>query len=219
MVESLDQAVGTVLSTLEQLNLTEQTLVVFTSDNGGASHVSVDGGQATDNSPLRRGKGFPYEGGIRVPWIFSWPGRIEKGTVCSTPVCSQDLFPTLCRIAGAPLPHDRTLDGMDIRSLLRGEGSLPRSTLCWHFPHYWWGGRLTPYSVIREGDWKLIRHYEDGRLELFNLREDLGENTDLAPRFPDRVRSLQLRLDHWLQDVGAKLPKPNPEYRPEKEPS
>ncbi len=219
MVESVDQAVGTVLATLEELDLTDQTLIVFTSDNGGASHVEVDGGQATDNSPLRRGKGFPYEGGIRVPWIFSWPGRIEEGSVCSTPVSSQDLFPTLCGIAGARIQEDRVLDGMNIMPLLRGGDSLPRNSLYWHFPHYWWGGRLTPYSVIREGDWKLIRHYEDGRLELFNIMEDIGEKTDLADRFPERVRSLQTRLDSWLQGVGAKLPQPNPDYRPEKNPS
>jgi len=215
MVESVDQAVGTILSTLAELNLTDRTIVVFTSDNGGASHVNVDGGQATDNSPLRQGKGFPYEGGIRVPWIINWPGRIKSGSTCSIPVCSQDLFPTLCRAAGAPMPRNRIMDGLDIMPLLRGRTSLPRTTLCWHFPHYWWGGRLTPYSVIREGDWKLIRHYEKQRYELFNIREDIGENTDLAARYPDRVRSLQIRLDHWLQGVGAKLPKPNPGYRGE----
>ncbi|MFA9452422.1 MAG: sulfatase [Candidatus Aminicenantaceae bacterium] len=216
MVESVDQAVGTILSTLEELDLTDRTLIVFTSDNGGASHVSVDGGQATDNSPLRQGKGFPYEGGIRVPWIISWPGKIESGSNCAIPVCSQDLFPTLLGIAGAPLPRERILDGMDIAPLLRGQHSLPRTALFWHFPHYWWGGRLTPYSVIREGDWKLIRHYEGQRLELFNIRADIGEKTDLAARFPDRVRSLQKQLDLWLQDVGAELPKLNPDYRPEK---
>jgi arylsulfatase A len=212
MVESVDQAVGAILSTLEELNLTERTLVVFTSDNGGASHVKADGGQATDNSPLRLGKGFPYEGGIRIPWIFSWPGKIDSGSTCSIPVCSQDIFPTLCEAAGAPLPKERILDGKNIMPLLRGGTSLERSTLCWHFPHYWWGGRLTPYSVIREEDWKLIRHYEDRRCELFNIRQDIGELNDLAAQNPDRVRHLENCLDDWLQSVGAKLPKPNPDY-------
>jgi len=133
-------------------------------------------------------------------------------------VCSQDLFPTLCNITGAPLPRDRILDGIDIVPLLRGGKSLPRTTLYWHFPHYWWGGRLTPYSVIREGDWKLIRHYEDQRCELFNIREDISEQIDLVVRFPDKARTLQNHLDRWLQNLQAKLPKPNPDYRGEKNP-
>lgn len=212
MVESVDQAVGTILATLEEEGLTENTLIVFTSDNGGASHVTVDGGKATDNSPLRLGKGFPYEGGIRVPWIISWPGRIDPGSVCTVPVCSQDLFPTLCEAARAPLPEGRTLDGENIMALLQGGSTLSRDTLYWHFPHYWWGGRLTPYSVIREGDWKLIRHYEGPRSELFNLREDIGERNDLAAQHPERTRRLQNRLDAWLRSVAAKLPTPNPDY-------
>jgi arylsulfatase A-like enzyme len=212
MVESVDHAVGTIINTLNELDLTENTLIIFTSDNGGASHVRVDGGAATDNAPLRRGKGFPYEGGIRVPWIVTWPGRIKPRSICSVPVSSQDLLPTLCEATGADPPRERAIDGLSLMPLLQGSGSIPRETLFWHFPHYWWGGRLTPYSIIREGDWKLIRHYEDGRRELFRIEEDIGEQNDLSAEMPDRVRDLDAKLSSWLRSVGAKLPKPNPEY-------
>lgn len=215
MVESVDDALGKIMSTLAELNLLDNTLVIFTSDNGGASHVQVDNGKATDNSPLRQGKGFPYEGGIRVPWIFHWPAVVKPGSVCTVPVISQDLLPTLCEVSGALVPRDRAIDGLSLMPLLDGSGALGRDTLYWHFPHYWWGGRLTPYSVIRQGDWKLIRQYEDGRRELFHLGTDISEKIDLAAREQDKVKELDAALTAWLQSVKAKLPKVNPDFKRE----
>ncbi|NOX56451.1 MAG: sulfatase [Planctomycetes bacterium] len=212
MVESVDLAVGRILATLDELNLAENTIVIFTSDNGGASHVRCRGIPATDNSPLRLGKGFPYEGGVRVPFVFRWPGRIPAGTVCGTPICSIDLVPTICEAVGATLPKDRTIDGISLLPLLTQSGSIDRQALYWHFPHYWWGTNVRPYSIIRDGDWKLIRHYETGRIELYNLANDLGETNDMAESRPDLVRRLSAKLDGWLTSVGAKLPKPNPDY-------
>ena len=177
--------------------------------------MQVDNGKATDNSPLRQGKGFPYEGGIRVPWIFHWPAVIKPGSVCTVPVISQDLLPTLCEVSGALVPRDRAIDGLSLMPLLDGSGALGRDTLYWHFPHYWWGGRLTPYSVIRQGDWKLIHQYEDGRRELFHLGTDISEKIDLAAREPDKVKELDAALTAWLQSVKAKLPKVNPDFKRE----
>ena len=214
MVESVDQATGRIMETLDELGLTENTLFIFTSDNGGASHVRCPrrGIPATDNSPLRRGKGFPYEGGLRVPFIFRWPGKIPANTVCRAPVNHVDLAPTVCEAVGARLPEDRIIDGVSLMPLLRRAGSIPSRPFFWHFPHYWWGTNVRPYSVVRDGDWKLIRHYETGKEELYNLAEDLSERHDLAPRRPDLVRRLGGELDKWLRNVGAKLPKPNPDY-------
>jgi len=213
MVESVDQAAGRILELLDELRLANNTLVIFTSDNGGASHVRCPGGgPATDNSPLRLGKGFPYEGGIRVPYIFRWPGHIPAGTVCDTPICSIDLVPTICAAVGARLPQGHTIDGVNLMPLLTRSGTIPQRSLYWHFPHYWWGTNVRPYSIIRDGNWKLIRHYESGRLELYNLASDLSERHDLAASEPARVRTLEAKLNSWLHSVGAKLPKRNPNY-------
>jgi arylsulfatase A len=205
MVESVDQAVGRVMDVLDKHKLTDNTLLVFTSDNGGAVHFP-----ATDNAPLRKGKGYPYEGGIREPFLFRWPGVVKPGSVSNVPICSIDLLPTIAAATGAKLPG-RVLDGVDLTPLLRGTGGLKRKTLYWHFPHYWWGTRIKPYSIIRDGDWKLIRNYEDARLELFDLAADLGEKTDLAAKMPKKAAELNAKLTAWLKDVGAKLPKPNPQ--------
>jgi arylsulfatase A-like enzyme len=214
MVESVDQAVGRILAVLDELALADRTIVIFTSDNGGASHVRCPGGgPATDNSPLRLGKGFPYEGGIRVPFIFRWPGRIPAGEVCDTPIISHDLVPTLCAATGAELPHDRAIDGVNLLPLLTRSGTLQPRTLYWHFPHYWWGTNVRPYSIIRDGDWKLIRHYETGEVELYNLASDLGETRDLAASEPERACGLEAKLDRWLESVNAKLPKANPDFK------
>jgi len=207
MVESVDQAVGRVMAALEKHKLTEDTLFVFTSDNGGAVHFP-----ATDNAPLRKGKGYPYEGGIREPFIIRWPRAVKGNTVCRKPVCSIDLLPTIAEAVGAR-PPEKTIDGLSLMPLLKQTGGLDRETLYWHFPHYWWGTRIKPYSIIRDGDWKLIRHYEDGRFELYNLADDLSEKTDLAAKMPKRVAALNAKLTAWLKSIGAKLPKPNPGYK------
>ena len=208
MVESVDQAVGKIMNVLDKHKLTDDTMFIFTSDNGGAVHFP-----ATDNAPLRKGKGYAYEGGIREPFIIRWPGKVKAGAVCNTPVCSINLLPTIATATGAKMP-DKTIDGLDLTPLLKQTGDLKRKTLYWHFPHYWWGTRIKPYSIIRDGDWKLIRRYESGKRELYNLKDDLSEKTDQAAAMPKKVAELDAKLTAWLESVGAKLPKPNPEYKP-----
>ncbi len=207
MVESVDDAVGRILAALEEHDLLENTLIVYTSDNGGAVHF-----RATDNAPLRKGKGYAYEGGSRVPFLVHWPARVPAGEVHHEPVCSIDLFPTIAAAAGAELPADRTIDGANLLPLLEGKGTPDRDTLLWHFPHYWWGTRIQPYSAIREGDWKLIHRYETGAVELYDLAEDVGEERDLAGAQPERAQRLLAKLNERLAAMGARFPEPNPDF-------
>jgi len=205
MIESVDDAVGAICSTLNELNLTGNTVFIFTSDNGGLSGV-------TNNAPLRAGKGHPYEGGIRVPAIIRWPGVIKPGTVSNEPVTSVDYFPTICEVADVPIPQDRAIDGVSLVKHLKTNGTskLSRDEIFWHFPHY--RGGIVPYSIIRAGEWKLIKRYEGRTFELFNLKADLSEKNDLSETMPEKVRELDNRLDKWLRATGAKLPRPNPDY-------
>jgi arylsulfatase A len=205
MLKSVDQSVARVLKQLDELELSERTIVVFTSDNGGAVHFGQP--PATSNAPLRLGKGYAYEGGLRVPLIINVPGITRPGTTCNWPVISQDFFPTLLELAGADQSASRTaVDGVSLVPLLRGEAALARQELFWHYPHYWNGGKVSPYSVVRVGDWKLIRFYETGKEELYDLRADLGEQRDLASVRLEKRRELAVRLDQWLKDVGAQVP-------------
>ncbi len=206
MIASVDDAVGRILETLQKLGLEEKTLIVFTSDNGGLLNP-------TDNRPLRLGKGYPYEGGIRVPWIARWKGVIAPQRRVSTPICSIDLLPTLAELAGVPLPSDRAIDGQSLVPLFLGTGDLPPRALFWHFPHY--RPPVTPYSIVRSGQWKLVHYYEEDRSELYNLAEDIGETRDLASSAPDKLAELRQLLNQFLQQTGARLPKPNPHYRPQ----
>ena len=209
MIESMDAAVGRMMSTLDELDLTERTVVIFTSDNGGLQ------GYATDNAPLRSGKGYPYEGGIRVPLIVRWPGVVEAGIECDVPVTSVDFFPTICDIAGLDLPSDRIIDGKSLIPLLKRVGPLRRQSIFWHFPHY--RGNIVPYSIIRKGDWKLIKRYEGKPFELFYIEEDLSEEYELSELMPGKVEELDADLNVWLEDTGAKLPRENPDYDPDAE--
>ena len=205
MVHSVDDAVGRIVATLDECGVAENTLVIFTSDNGGLLGP-------TNNAPLRAGKGHPYEGGIREPLIVRWPRVVKTGTTCDVPVTSVDYFPTVCEASGVPLPKDRPIDGESIMPLLKGTGSLRRDAIFWHFPHY--RGGIVPYSIIRAGDWKLLKRYDGKTWELFNLKDDLSETTDLADREPDVVKRLDAKLVAWLKAANAKMPKPNPEYQP-----
>ena len=207
MIESVDRAVGRMLSTLDEIGLAGRTMVIFTSDNGGLQDY------ATDNDPLRAGKGYPYEGGIRVPLIVRWPGVIESGRVCEVPVSSVDHFPTLVELAGARLLSDRVIDGESLVPVLKGTGSLRREAIFWHFPHY--RGEVIPYSIIRKKGWKLIKRYEGRTFELFNLKEDLSEKNDLSGKRPEKVKELDAELSAWLKDTQAKLPRENPDYEPD----
>jgi arylsulfatase A-like enzyme len=206
MVESVDDAVGKIRSVLDELNLVDNTIIFFTSDNGGLMGV-------TSNVPLRAGKGHPYEGGIREPLIVRWPKVIKPGTISHEPVTSVDYFPTICEAAGGLLPYDRPIDGTSIVKHLKSNGtkSLEREAIFWHFPHY--RGGIVPYSIIRAGEWKLIKRYEGKTFELFNLKADLSEKIDLSKKMPEKVKELDTKLSRWLQATRAKLPRSNPDYR------
>jgi len=202
MIKSVDDSVGRIMETLDELGLAGETCVFFFSDNGGLHTV-------TDNAPLRMGKGYPYEGGIREALAVCWPGRVPAGARCEALVSSIDFFPTILSLAGCSFPGDRIIDGLNLSAVLTGRRrGLPERALFWHFPHYWWGDRVRPWSVVRSGDWKLIRFYEDGREELYNIAEDEGESHDLAAARPGIVGALGLKLDAWIRETGARLPRP-----------
>ncbi len=172
----------------------------------------------TSNLPLRAGKGSCYEGGTRVPLIIDWPGVTKPGSVCDTPVITMDLFPTLMEIAGIPDGAKTAVDGVSLVPLLRQSGDLKRDELFWHYPHYqhYQKGGATPYSAIRKGDYKLIESLTDNHVELYNLKEDIGEQHDLAAQMPDKVNELRDRLNAWRKEVGAQFPTPNPKHDPSK---
>ena len=201
MVESVDDCAGRIMAALEKHGIADRTMIIFTSDNGGLLGP-------TNNTPLRSGKGYAYEGGIRVPLIIKWPGVVKPGATSAEPVTSVDYFPTIAEVAGLDLPNDRAIDGLSLAKHLRSQGrqKLDRDAIFWHFPHY----RHTPgpYSIIREGDWKLIKFYE-GPMELFDLKNDICEMKNLASVMPGKVKILEARLLAHLKSVGAKMPKLN----------
>lgn len=215
MLEQLDAAIGRVLTSLEKNGLTGNTVVVFMSDNGG---LSTSEGHPTSNLPLRAGKGWPYEGGVREPWIICAPGVTKPGSVCETPVISTDYYPTLLELAGLPLKPEQHVDGVSLLPLLKGEGLERAKPLFWHYPHYGNQGGA-PYGAIRDGDWKLIEWYEDGALELYNLAQDIAEKRNLAVEHPDRTQLLREKLAAWRKEVGAIMPTPNPDFRPQAKPA
>ena len=206
MVEGVDECVGRVTAKLRELGIEDRTVVFFFSDNGGVESRAFNGG-------LRRGKGWLYEGGIREPLIVRWPGVIKPGSVCRVPVSSIDFYPTILAITGAADLAGHTADGEDLTPLLRGAGSLNRDALYWHYPHYSNAGG-PPTGAIRQGDWKLLEFFEDGRAELYNLREDPAETDNLAARMPEKTKSLREKLRRWRRSVKAKMPQPNPDYDP-----
>lgn len=210
MLESLDSGVGRIMEKLKQLGLEENTLVVFTSDNGGLATGEGARTPATINAPLREGKGWSYEGGLRVPLIVSWPKHIAAGSNPAV-VWSPDLPVTIASLCGAALPT--AVDGVDLSGLLLEGKQLEPRTLYWHYPHYSnQGGR--PSGAIRDGAWKLVEFYESGRRELFNLAEDLSENRNLAPRHPERVEELAGKLSKWREQAKVQMPTANTDYVP-----
>ena len=202
MVESVDDCAGRIVTALEKHGITDRTMIIFTSDNGGLTGP-------TNNAPLRSGKGYAYEGGIRVPLLVKWPGVVKPGTTSAEPVTSVDYFPTISEVTGLDLPNDRAIDGLSLVNHLKSQGKqkLDRDAIYWHFPHY--RHNPGPYSIIREGDWKLIKFYE-GPMELFDLKNDLGERKNLASAMPEKVRALEGQLLAHLESIGAKMPKLNP---------
>ncbi len=214
MIAAVDDSVGRILDKLDELDLDENTVVIFFSDNGGLC-TSQRGGP-TCNLPLRSGKGWLYEGGVREPMLIRAPGVTEPGSVCDTPVVSMDFFPTMLELAGLPALPQRHVDGVSLVPLLKGNGTIAQRELCWHYPHYH-GSTWTPGASIRDGDWKLIEFYHWDKVELYNLKADPSEEQDLATVNPTRTRELQRKLHDWQNAIHAKMPQPDPDYRPSDE--
>ncbi|MEX2140683.1 MAG: sulfatase [Pirellulales bacterium] len=222
MVESIDESLGRILLRLKQLGLERQTIVIFTSDNGGMSAANfgnpkrvippakLHAAYSTSNLPLRGGKGWLYEGGIRVPLLVEWPGKGRAG-VCDVPVISTDFFPSILEMAGVSAQQLK-FDGVSFAPLLGGAQQLAREAIYWHFPHYSNHGMQSPGGAIRRGDWKLLEYFENGTVQLFNLRRDPGEQHNLADAEPERVAAMKSMLRAWRQSVNARMMEPNPAY-------
>ncbi len=211
MMETLDDAVGIVMNKLKETGLDKNTVVIFTSDNGG---VSSGDAYSTSLLPFRGGKGRQWEGGIREPYYIVAPGITEPGSVTDVPAIGMDFYPTMLELAGLPLLPEQHVDGVSLVPVLKG-GTLADRNLYWHYPHYGnQGGE--PSSIIRSGDWKLIVYHEDGRQELYNLADDIGEQHDLATQYPEKAAALKKNLDRWLKETGAVFPEPDPRFSEEK---
>ena len=234
MIASVDESVGRVMKTLDDLKLADNTVLIFTSDNGGVGGYDrpdgvirepgkevkpkkkaddEDGGGITDNAPLRSGKGSLYEGGTREPFIVRWPGVTKPGATCEVPTAHVDIFPTFLELGSAPKPR-QVLDGESLVKLFRDPAAkLQRDAIYQHFPGYLGFGsnswRTTPVSLIQVGDWKLMEYLEDGKLELYNLRDDIGETKNLAGELPDKAKELHARLVAWRKEVNAPMPTKN----------
>lgn len=212
LIRQMDDAVGLVLDAIEEMGLDENTMIIFTSDNGG---VTSGDNFSTALLPLRGGKGRQWEGGIREPLLIQYPGCVSPGSRCDVPVNGIDFYPTIVDYAGLEKPSRQHVDGVSIMPLLDGKSIAPRA-LFWHYPHYGnQGGE--PSSIIRDGEWKLIYYHEDGRCELYNLAIDISESEPLNIQYPDKVKELKKKLDKWLKDVDAKMPKADMQYDPKKE--
>ena len=213
-IASLDQSVGRILAKLSDLRLDDNTIVIFTSDNGGLSTAE---GTPTSNAPLRMGKGWNYEGGVRVPLIVKWPGVTKSATVCETPTISTDFYATLLEIAGLPPRPTQHLDSVSIVPALKGQ-SMPDRPLFWHYPHYSNQGG-PPSAAVRLGDFKLHEFFEDHHVELYDLKQDAGEQHDLARSMPDKAKQLLDQLHAWQKSVAAAFPTRNPNYDPNWKPA
>ncbi|MBL9139873.1 MAG: sulfatase [Verrucomicrobiales bacterium] len=223
MIASVDDSVGRLVGRLAELRIESNTVVIFTSDNGGVGgYIDPENGGRrsgiTDNAPLRGGKGMLYDGGVRVPFLVKWPGVTPAGSRTPQPCAHVDLLPTLCEIAGTRPPSKSPIDGVSFVPLLRNPGaSLGRDAIFWHFPGYLEaygraGWRTTPAGAVRAGNFKLIEYFEDGRTELFNVVEDIGEKNNLVRSLPDKTSELQAKLAAWRKALDAPMPvaKPTP---------
>ena len=199
MIETMDTNVGRLMARLDELGIADNTLILFTSDNGGHN--------VTSNRPLRGGKGWLYEGGVREPWIVKWPGVTKPGSTCDVPVMNTDILPTVLEACGLPAKPDLHNDGVSFASLLKGETKPVHDALFWHFPHYGNHGS-GPCSSVRVGDWKLIEWLEDDNAELFNLKTDVSEKNDVAAQHHEMVQQLRERLHAWRKETRANMPKP-----------
>jgi arylsulfatase A-like enzyme len=225
MVESMDASLGRVMQKLEELGIEDRTVVIFYSDNGGMSAANffnpekvikegaLDKAFSTSNLPLRAGKGWLYEGGIRVPLIIKWPGAGLQGAVCDVPVTSPDFFPTILEMLNIKDKSIKNTDGESITSLLKGKKRLKRDAIYWHFPHYSNHGMQSPGGAVRSGDYKLLEYFENNTIQLFNLKDDIEEQHDLSTSHPEKVKELKEKLSKWRKSVNAKMMLPNPDYK------
>jgi arylsulfatase A-like enzyme len=225
MVEAMDESFGRVLEKLKELGIDDRTIVVFYSDNGGMSAANfhnpnrvirengLDKAFSTSNLPLRGGKGWLYEGGIRVPLIVKWPRQGLQGGVCDVPVTSPDFFPTLIDMLQLPSAAAAESDGMSLTPLLKGATTIARDAIFWHFPHYSNHGMQSPGGAVRCGDYKLLEYYENNTVQLFNLKEDMSEQHDLAASLPEKADELRALLHQWRAQVHATEMLPNPDYK------
>lgn len=209
MVQGMDDNIGRLMDAIEAMGIDDNTVVIFTSDNGGLATLGRPG--PTSNAPLRSGKGWCYEGGIRVPLIIRAPGLTRPGTVSQEPVVSMDYFPTLLEMAGIGLKPALHADGCSLVGLIKKGTPLNRDAICWHYPHYH-GSTWTPGAAIRARDWKLIAFYEEDKIELYHLINDIGETTDLAQKMPKKARQMHDMLKAWQKKMDAKMPRVNPTY-------
>ncbi|MBL9146420.1 MAG: sulfatase [Verrucomicrobiaceae bacterium] len=222
MIASVDESVGRVMKTLDELKLADNTVLIFTSDNGGVGgyeREGIQGGSITDNAPLRNGKGSLYEGGTREPFIVRWPSVTKAGTSCGVNTAHVDIYPTFLEIAGGTPPANQVLDGESLVPLFKdGSANLKRTAIFQHFPGYLGAGnntwRTTPVATITSGDWKLMEFMEDKHLELYNLREDIGERNNLAASNADRAKALVDQLHAWQTEIKAPMPTPNTDIKP-----
>ncbi|MEM7476466.1 MAG: sulfatase [Planctomycetota bacterium] len=215
MVASLDQSVGRIVESLRNNGIANNTIVIFTSDNGGLTQRYGVHDNFTENLPLRRGKGSAFEGGVRVPTIIRWPNELDEGAVIDEPIMTIDYYPTLlsaCNVAG-DARHNANVDGVNLMPLLQGEPKELDRHLFWHYPHYHAGGD-GPFSAVRSGNYRLIEFLEDNSLQLYDLAQDLAEQNDLADRMPDKTEALRGLLHRWRSEVDAQMPTPNPNYDP-----
>lgn len=213
MVKSMDMSVGEVMQCLKRHKLDRNTLVVFTSDNGGLTQRYGKHDDFTENIPLRRGKGSSFEGGVRVPGIAWWPGVVPAAKICDTPIISMDFYPTFLSAVGAS--SNELLDGMDLIPLFKNPEQKLERDFFWHYPHYHAGGDW-PYSSIRSGDYRLIESLEDGSLQLYHIKSDLSEKHNLARQMPEKARELRMALQKWRDSVKAQYPSVNPNYDPKR---
>ena len=213
VIETLDDTVGRLLARLDALNLADHTIVVFTSDNGGLHVPEGPHPRVTHNTPYRAGKGFVYEGGLRIPLIVRWPGHVPAGRVVETPVLNTDWVPTLLELCGQPVPPG--LDGRSFAGLLTGKAEPPARPLFWHFPHYTNQGSR-PSGAMREGRWMFVEYYDEAKVELYDLASDPSEARDLAPQQPERIKRMRAALSAWRADVKAQENRPNPDFDPAK---
>lgn len=212
MLETLDTNIGRIITVLEELNITENTIVIFASDNGGTHYADIP--QKTNNAPLRDGKGAAYEGAYRVPMIVKWPNKVPEGVVTAEPVSSIDLFPTFQALSGQEVTT-QGIDGVNLLPLLLDQKSLGREALYWHYPHYHNGGS-SPHGVVRKGDYRLIEYYDGRPGELFNLKKDISETVNLYQSMPEKSKELLKDLKAWRKEVGAQMPTLNPNYDPDR---